>query len=114
MYFPECFAMNAGISAMYFLKPPKSFTDRSSTKYAFIPYLALPREPASDQFAVRMEGGEIAVRDRGGALRGHHDADEIGRVPRTELLHDVGAVIFDRARADPKRASGFLVGRAGG
>src|SRR5450759_1281344 len=23
MYFPECFAMNAGISAMYFLKPPK-------------------------------------------------------------------------------------------
>src|ERR1700704_4637878 len=40
MYFPECFAMNAGISAMYFLKPPKSFTDRSSTKYAFIPYLA--------------------------------------------------------------------------
>src|SRR6266496_4074914 len=40
MYFPECFAMNAGISAMYFLKPPKSFTDKSSTKYAFIPYLA--------------------------------------------------------------------------
>jgi hypothetical protein len=32
--------MNAGISAMYFLKPPKSFTDKSSTKYAFIPYLA--------------------------------------------------------------------------
>jgi hypothetical protein len=25
---------------MYFLKPPKSFTDKSSTKYAFIPYLA--------------------------------------------------------------------------
>src|SRR5882672_6274460 len=40
MYFPECFAMNAGISAMYFLKPPTSFTDKSSTKYAFIPHLA--------------------------------------------------------------------------
>src|SRR5207248_11448765 len=37
MYFPECFAMNAGISATYFLKPPKSFTDKSSTRYAFIP-----------------------------------------------------------------------------
>src|SRR5260370_8093344 len=60
MYFPECFAMNAGISAMYFLNPPKSFTDKSSTKYAFIP---LPREAASDQFAVRMEGVEIALRD---------------------------------------------------
>src|SRR6266568_1466132 len=38
MYFPECFAMNAGISATYFLKPAKSFTEKSSTKYAFIPY----------------------------------------------------------------------------
>src|ERR1700738_2291185 len=51
MYFPECFAMNAGISATYFLKPPKSFTDRSSTRYAFI---FLPRESSSDPFAVRM------------------------------------------------------------
>src|SRR5450631_2547173 len=40
MYFPECLAMYAGISAIYFLKPLKSFTDKSSTKYAFIPYLA--------------------------------------------------------------------------
>ena len=36
--FPERLAMNAGISAMYFLKPPKSFTGKSSTKYAFIAY----------------------------------------------------------------------------
>src|ERR1035437_3101510 len=52
MYFPECFAMNAGISAMYFLKPPKSFTDKPSTKYAFIPYLAnLHQTSARDQSA---------------------------------------------------------------
>jgi hypothetical protein len=29
---------------MYFLKPPKSFTDKSSTKYAFIAYLANQRQ----------------------------------------------------------------------
>ena len=38
---------------MYFLKPPKSFTDQSSTKYAFIPYLANQHHTA-----VRMEGVE--------------------------------------------------------
>jgi putative flippase GtrA len=34
------FSMNAGISTMYFLNPLKSFTDKSSTKCAFISYLA--------------------------------------------------------------------------
>src|SRR3977135_215339 len=46
------------------------------------------------------------------ALGSHHDADEIGGIARAELLHDVGTVIFDGARADPEVASGFLVGRA--
>ena len=45
---------------------------------------------------------------------GHHDPDQIGGVPRAELLHDVGAVILDRARADPEMPSRFLVGSAGG
>src|SRR5665213_4324513 len=40
MYFPECFAMKAGISTMYFLKPAKSFTVKSSTRYAFMAHLA--------------------------------------------------------------------------
>ncbi len=34
---------------MYFLKPPKSFTDKSSTKYAFIPYLANPQSWRHEQ-----------------------------------------------------------------
>jgi hypothetical protein len=33
---------------MYFLKPLKSFTDRSSTRYAFIDYLAFPQNGISD------------------------------------------------------------------
>ena len=40
------------------------------------------------------------------------DADEVGRVACAELLHDAGAVDLDRARADAKLASGFLVGGA--
>src|SRR6185436_12549842 len=43
-------------------------------------------------------------------LGGHHDPDQVGGVPRAEFLHDVGAVILDRARADPKMPSRFLVG----
>src|ERR1700686_2540800 len=65
MYFPECFAMNAGISAMYFLKPPKSFTDKSSTKYAFIRYLANLHQTNSRSGwqIVRIRGDAQAVSD---------------------------------------------------
>src|SRR5712692_8064125 len=35
---------------------------------------------------------------------------EFGRVVCAELLHDVRAVKFDRARADAERSSGFLAG----
>src|SRR3984893_6310781 len=65
MYFPECFAMNAGISAMYFLKPPKSFTDKSSTKYAFIRYLANldQTNSRSGWQIVRIRGDAQAVSD---------------------------------------------------
>src|SRR5207248_9951566 len=83
MYLPECFAMNAGISAMYFLKPPKSFTDKSSTRYAFIRYLANQHH----QFAVRMEGVEYRFTEldrsalRFGApqmfIQPRHDLDEV-------------------------------------
>src|SRR5436190_18250933 len=44
---------------------------------------------------------------------GHHDPDQIGGVPRSKLLHDIGAVILDRSRADPEMPPCFLVGRAG-
>ena len=47
-------------------------------------------------------------------LGGHHDPDQIGGVPRAEFLHDVGAVILDRARTDPEMPSRFLVGSARG
>ena len=57
-------------------------------------------------------GTRFAAQD--GARRGHHDPHQIGRVPGAELLHDVGAVIFDRARADSELAPGFLVGGARG
>src|ERR1700744_1009792 len=50
----------------------------------------------------------------GRALRGHHDADEVGGVPGAELLHDVGAVILNSPRADTERAAGFLVRGAAG
>src|ERR1700730_8023828 len=50
----------------------------------------------------------------GMALRGHHDPDQVGGIPGAELFHDVGAMILDGARADPKVASGLLVGSAGG
>src|ERR1700742_5247740 len=36
MYFPECFAMKAGISATYFMNPARSLTEKSSTRYAFM------------------------------------------------------------------------------
>jgi len=45
--------------------------------------------------------GNLSKHKSRSALRRHHDAHEIGRVPRPELLHDVGAVIFDRARLIP-------------
>jgi hypothetical protein len=60
MYFPECFAMNAGISAIYFLKPPKSFTDKSSTRYAFIPYLASQHQTEQVRNAIEVSS---AIRD---------------------------------------------------
>src|SRR5436190_4330829 len=50
-----------------------------------------------------------SARTRGG----QYDPDEIGRVSRAELLHDVRAMIFNRARADAKMTPGLLVGRAG-
>src|ERR1700675_207177 len=59
------------------------------------------------KLGMTMEGSGLA---RGG----HHDPDEIGGIPRPQLFHDVGAVILDRARADPELASRFLVGSAGG
>src|ERR1700752_5196348 len=46
--------------------------------------------------------------------RRHHDADEIRGVARPELLHDVGAMVLDGARADAEMAAGFLVGSAPG
>src|SRR5262249_40368353 len=45
--------------------------------------------------------------------RGHHDPDEVGGIFRAELLHDVGAMVFDSARADTQMPPGFLVGSAG-
>jgi hypothetical protein len=39
----------------------------------------------------------------------HHDPDQIGGVSRAELLHDVGAVILDRARTDSEMPPRFLV-----
>jgi hypothetical protein len=41
-----------------------------------------------------------------------HDPDEVAGVLGPELFHDAGAMHFDRARADPELAAGFLVGRA--
>ena len=54
--------------------------------------------------------GTQACRD----ASGHHDPDQIGGVPRSELLHDIGAVVLDGARADPELTSRFLVGSTGG
>src|SRR5438128_2717941 len=48
------------------------------------------------------------------ARGGHHDPDQIGGIPRPELLHDIGAVVLDGTRTDPEMPSRFLVGRAGG
>src|ERR1700753_2592475 len=55
----------------------------------------------------RADGGS------GRARGGQHNSNEIGGIPGAELLHDVGAMIFDRTRADAEFASGFLVGGAG-
>ncbi len=44
----------------------------------------------------------------------HHDTDEVGGIAGAELLHDIGAMILDRSRADAEMAPGLLVVRAGG
>ena len=54
---------------------------------------------------------------RSGCLRlaaafAHHDADEVGGVARADLLHQVGAMHLDGARADAELAAGLLVGGA--
>src|SRR5690242_18426851 len=41
-----------------------------------------------------------------------HAAYRIGRIPRPQLLNNVGAVEVDRARANPKITPGFLARRA--
>src|ERR1017187_5110715 len=46
--------------------------------------------------------------------RGEHAANQFGRVLHTDLFHDLGAMVFDRSRTQPKLAPGFLVGRSGG
>src|SRR5512136_2144441 len=43
----------------------------------------------------------------------HHDADEVGGVAGADLLHQVGAVHLDGARADAELAARLLVGGAG-
>ena len=67
--------------------------------------LAVRRRPALSKDRLT-RGSRIA---RGG----HHDSNEVGRIPGAELLHDVGAMILDGARADSELAPGFLVGSAG-
>src|SRR5450755_4733314 len=53
------------------------------------------------------------MRPWSGRSRGrHHDTDEISRILGAQLLHDIGAMVFNGARTDSERASGFLVGRA--
>src|SRR6266536_5361025 len=80
MYFPECFAMNAGISAMYFLKPPKSFTDKSSTKYrGLAEILALDQSDASEIEQVRAPAAarqpHRQLRSEQQEYRGHRQRD---------------------------------------
>jgi hypothetical protein len=49
----------------------------------------------------------------GSARSSQHNSNEICGIPCAELLHDIGAMIFDRTRADAEFASGFLVGGTG-
>ena len=66
-----------------------------------------------DRSTVTRRGHRSAGRSSA-ARCGHHNSNEIGRIPGAELLHDVGAMILDGARADSEMAPGFLVGRARG
>jgi hypothetical protein len=53
---------------------------------------------------------ERLVPARSLALLAKHPAHQVGAVFRTKLLHDVGAVKLNGARADAKRAGGLLAG----
>ncbi len=68
------------------------------------------REPVSTSLENARNDHEPSGLSRGG----HHDPDQIGGVSRPELLHDIGAMVLDRSRADPEMPSRFLVGGAGG
>src|ERR1700712_5806206 len=62
---------------------------------------------------IKSEGmlrSKTLLRQSGLTLGGHHDPNQIGGVTRAKLLHDIGAMILDGARADPEMASRFLVG----
>ena len=68
----------------------------------------------STSFLLEFSGGLARAPTSGSARGAHHNPDQIGRIPGAQLFHDVGAMIFDRTRADPKVTAGFLVGGAGG
>src|SRR5436190_2209351 len=68
------------------------------------------------QTLVRWLVRELRNRDTSQALvpgsLPQHDPGEVAGVLGAELFHDAGAMHLDRARADPERAAGDLVGRA--
>src|ERR1700692_3132940 len=75
---------------------------------------ACANEAVSRWRALRRHNLRLRYKMTGFAASAQHNANEIGRILRSELFHDACAMDLDGARTDAEQTASLLIRRTGG